>query len=541
MNAKVEIPSFEEIVDKAKNYSFKNRDFTSIQNYSKEELDVLIDLALHIKTNFDEFKSRPFVQQNASKREMAGIDFGEPSTRTMMSSLAAAEYLGYNTMILKEDGSSSRAKGESLKHQMLMLLGYHLKFMVKREPFEGVPAWFSINRNFLQKQRMADGLPIQNVPLINAGDGAHQHPTQTLLDLMTIKEYHGRFDVPIACIGDNKYSRVVNSLIQVAPKVGIKEMRFVSPEIFQISPQQEMYLRSHGIKYEKTMDVESALKESLVAYVTRFQTDRLDEKLRGALEQMIEELQKNFQITYKRLEAAHPNLILMHALPVDRNIKEIADDADFHPKAKHFVQSQNGLYARMGLMTMIAGGIESQEWSAPTYESSAGRLIEMPVTYEKGSKPKNAFIVYEMQDNGVAIDHIISGSGRHVDRYFNKKLASHMITMGQNMRKKDGTLKDVVKIFNYSLQEEDINALGLRAGGCTMNVIEKGHVMHKYEPIPGDVLISLLNCTNSKCITNPEYKEGAETIHRRVGQDPETKKHLYSCVYCDTFSDRWRD
>lgn len=256
--------------------------------------------------------------------------FYEPSTRTSASFTAAMERLGGSVIPINEVKYSSVAKGESLPDTVRSLECYS-DVIVLRHPEVGASA---IAAQYARK------------PIINAGDGIGEHPTQALLDLFTIIEEKGNVDgLTITMVGDLKYGRTVHSLSRLLSLYDVK-LNFVSPEILRLPEEIISELESKGIPIQEDTLLNQALTKSDVLYVTRIQKERFEEP------QDYENVKGTYVITSQSLAVAREDLILMHPLP---RVGEISMDLDDDPRAAYFRQMEYGMYVRMALLAMVLG------------------------------------------------------------------------------------------------------------------------------------------------------------------------------------------
>jgi aspartate carbamoyltransferase len=256
--------------------------------------------------------------------------FYEPSTRTASSFTAAMERLGGSVIPINEVKYSSVAKGESLPDTVRSLECYS-DVIVLRHPEVGASA---LAAQYARK------------PIINAGDGIGEHPTQALLDLFTIIEEKGYVDgLTITMLGDLKYGRTVHSLSRLLSLYDVK-LNFVSPEILRLPEEIISELESKGIPIQEYTLLDQALSESDVLYVTRIQKERFEEP------QDYENVKGTYIITKQSLAEASKDLILMHPLP---RVGEISMDLDDDPRAAYFRQMEYGMYVRMALLAMVLG------------------------------------------------------------------------------------------------------------------------------------------------------------------------------------------
>ena len=300
------------------------RHLIGIEDFSAQELDELVDCALDIIENPAKYSEK------CRGKKLATLFF-EPSTRTRLSFEAAMYELGGNVLGFSEAQSSSAAKGESVA-DTAKIISCYADIIAMRHPKEGAPLVASMNAT---------------VPVINAGDGGHNHPTQTLADLLTIKREKGRFDnLVVGMCGDLKFGRTVHSLITALQRYeGIKFV-LISPEELKIPDYVKAELKKSGIEYVETTDLVGALPELDILYMTRVQKERFfneEEYLR---------LKDSYVLDLQKLDCAKPDLCIMHPLP---RVNEISVSVDSDPRACYFVQALNGKYMRMALILKLLG------------------------------------------------------------------------------------------------------------------------------------------------------------------------------------------
>ena len=294
-----------------------------ITDLSVQEIDELIAVANDIIADPDKYA-------HACDRKKLATLFFEPSTRTRLSFEAAMYELGGHVLSVPDGGSSSAAKGESVADTAKTVSCY-ADIIAMRHPKEGAPYVASINAS---------------VPVINAGDGGHNHPTQTLTDLLTIQREKGRLgDMTVGVCGDLKFGRTVHSLIEAMCRYpGVKFM-LVSPEELKLpSYVKKDIIQAHGIPYTQTTDLEGALPEMDVLYMTRVQRERFfneEDYLR---------LKDSYILTPERLKKAREDMIILHPLP---RVNEISVAVDDDPRALYFKQALNGKYIRMALILKL--------------------------------------------------------------------------------------------------------------------------------------------------------------------------------------------
>ena len=299
------------------------RSLIDIVDFSVEELQQLLDTACDITENPDKYA-------DACKRKKLATLFFEPSTRTRLSFEAAMLELGGSVIGFSEAGSSSAAKGESVSDTARMISCY-ADIMAMRHPKEGAPYVAS---------------KAASIPVINAGDGGHCHPTQTLADLLTIYRELGRLDnLVIGCCGDLKYGRTVHSLISAMSRYNNIKVVLISPEELRL-PKYVKYevLDKNGMEYVETTSLEQAMPELDVLYMTRIQRERFDSF------DEYERLKDSYVLTAEKLQTAKPTMRVLHPLP---RVNEISVKVDDDPRAAYFRQALNGKYMRMALILKL--------------------------------------------------------------------------------------------------------------------------------------------------------------------------------------------
>jgi aspartate carbamoyltransferase catalytic subunit len=263
--------------------------------------------------------------------KMAATLFFEPSTRTRLSFETAVNRLGGRVVGFQDASTTSSSKGETLKDTILMV-GNYADVIIMRHHLEGAARYAS---------------EMTPVPIVNAGDGANQHPSQTLLDLYSIKKTQGRLeDLTITMVGDLKYGRTVHSLI-----VGMSHFNptfhFIAPEELRMPDEQKRFCELYGIRYEEHVAfTEEIINRTDILYMTRVQRERFTDLVEY-------ERVKNVYILHdKMLENSRPNLRVLHPLP---RVNEIAYDVDNNPKAYYIQQARNGLFTREAILCDVLG------------------------------------------------------------------------------------------------------------------------------------------------------------------------------------------
>ncbi len=296
---------------------------------SVEQINQLIDLANDIIKDSTRY-------QEVCKHKVLATLFFEPSTRTRLSFESAMLYLGGQVLGFSEASSSSSSKGETVSDTIRVVSSY-CDIIAMRHPKEGAPLVASMK---------------SQVPLINAGDGGHNHPTQTLTDLLTIKREKGRLDhLTIGFCGDLKFGRTVHSLLKALSRYEKVKFIFISPSELKIPEYlKNDLLDAKNLEYEEVERIEDVIDQLDIIYMTRVQKERFFN------EQDYIRLKDTYILDLKKLENSKKDLIIMHPLP---RVNEIATEIDDDPRAKYFDQVTNGKYMRMALiMTML--GLENE-------------------------------------------------------------------------------------------------------------------------------------------------------------------------------------
>ena len=306
--------------------NFKNRDIISIKDFSKEEIEYILEYAKHMIPYANGEKHTTLLNQHI----LAALFF-EPSTRTRLSFESAMHRLGGNVIGFADPSGTSQKKGESLADTIRMADSYS-DVIVIRHPQEGAA-------------RLA--AEFSEVPIINAGDGAGQHPTQCLLDLFTIltekKKIKGN---KVVLLGDLKYGRTVHSLAY-ALSLFKADLTFVSPETLKMPKEVINECKEFGVEPVSTSNLEKAIKEADVLYATRIQKERFPDA------EEYNRVVGSYKIDNILLQQAQKDLIVMHPLP---RVVEIDPEVDKTPHALYFKQAFNGLPVRMALLSLILGG-----------------------------------------------------------------------------------------------------------------------------------------------------------------------------------------
>ncbi len=304
------------------------RNLIDILDFSVEEIDSLILTAKDIVANPEKYREK------CKYKKLATLFF-EPSTRTRLSFEAAMLELGGSVLGFSEASSSSASKGESVGDTAQIVSGY-ADIIAMRHPKEGAPLVASMK---------------SNVPIINAGDGGHFHPTQTLTDLFTISREKGSFEnLTVGICGDLKFGRTVHSLVAAMARYKNVKFVFISPKELKIPDfVKENYLDKENIGYYETELLDEVIPTLDVLYMTRIQRERFDSP------EEYERLKDSYILTPEKLEPAKSDMIVLHPLP---RVNEISTKVDNDSRAAYFRQAVNGKYIRMALILKLLAETE---------------------------------------------------------------------------------------------------------------------------------------------------------------------------------------
>ena len=301
----------------------QNRHLIDLDSYSLDEIHEILQMAKMI------MKKPAYFTDSCHGKVLATL-FYEPSTRTQMSFQTAMLRLGGSVIGFDNPGNSSVSKGETLKDTIRVVSNY-ADIIAIRHPREGAAKAASM---------------FSRSPVINAGDGGHLHPTQTLTDLFTLMETKGTLShLTIGFCGDLKYGRTVHSLVQAMCNFNAT-FHFVSPVELQMPPAVKMHIKNMGLKYHEYTDLEDVIPFSDIIYMTRIQRERFSDPLE------YERVKDCYILETATLQGCKPTMKVLHPLP---RVNEIAMDVDVTPHAYYFQQARNGVYVRQALMAAILG------------------------------------------------------------------------------------------------------------------------------------------------------------------------------------------
>ena len=300
----------------------KKESFVSVVDLSKETI-------LHLMKKTESFEKNP--NQKLLDGKICATLFFEPSTRTRLSFETAVNRLGGKVIGFSDAATTSSSKGETLKDTIKMVANY-ADLIVMRHYLEGAARYAS---------------EVTDIPIINAGDGANQHPSQTMLDMYSLYKTQGRLEnLAITMVGDLKYGRTVHSLIEGMSHFN-PQFYFIAPEELKLPEIYRQWLEEHNIPFEEYIDFsEEIINQSDILYMTRVQRERFTDLME------YEKVKNVYILKNRMLEKSKPNLRILHPLP---RVNEIDSDVDDNPKAYYFEQARNGVYARQAIICDVLG------------------------------------------------------------------------------------------------------------------------------------------------------------------------------------------
>jgi len=300
----------------------EKRSFVTIANFSKEKILYMLEMAR-------EFEKHP--NRHLLYGRVVATLFFEPSTRTRLSFETAANRLGARVIGFSDPKATSSSKGETLKDTIKMVSNY-ADIIVMRHYLEGAATYAT---------------EVTNVPIVNAGDGAHQHPSQTMLDLYSIYKTQGTLEnLNIFLVGDLKYGRTVHSLIQAMRHFN-PTFHFIAPDELRMPEEYKIYCREHGIKFEEHHEFTAeSIADADILYMTRVQQERFTDLME------YERVKNVYILTPEMLVHSRKDMKILHPLP---RVNEISQGVDDCEQAYYFQQAQNGLYAREAILCDVLG------------------------------------------------------------------------------------------------------------------------------------------------------------------------------------------
>jgi aspartate carbamoyltransferase catalytic subunit len=296
------------------------KNLISITDFSKEEYLKIMELS-------QRFEANP--SQSLLKGKVIATLFFEPSTRTRLSFETAINRLGGKIIGFSDSNSSSVSKGETL-HDTIKMVSNYADMIIMRHPLEGSARYAA---------------EIADVPVINAGDGANQHPSQTLLDMYSIMKTQGRLDdINLFLVGDLKYGRTVHSLLMAMSEFDRPIFNFVAPPELAMPDEYKLFLSQKGIRYFEHLEFNDIINQADIIYMTRVQKERFIDPVE------YEKVKNVYILKNEMLVNTKPNVKILHPLP---RINEIHTNVDSNPKAYYFQQARNGVFTRMAIISHL--------------------------------------------------------------------------------------------------------------------------------------------------------------------------------------------
>jgi len=296
------------------------KNLISITDFSKEEYLKIMDLS-------EKFEANP--SQSLLKGKVIATLFFEPSTRTRLSFETAINRLGGKIIGFSDSNSSSVSKGETL-HDTIRMVSNYADMIIMRHPLEGSARYAA---------------EVASVPVINAGDGANQHPSQTLLDMYSIRKTQGRLDdINLFLVGDLKYGRTVHSLLMAMSQFRNPIFNFVAPPELAMPDEYKLFLSQKGIRYFEHLEFNDIINQADIIYMTRVQKERFIDPVE------YEKVKNVYILRNEMLSGTKPTVKILHPLP---RINEIHTDVDNNPKAYYFDQARNGVFTRMAIISHL--------------------------------------------------------------------------------------------------------------------------------------------------------------------------------------------
>jgi len=296
------------------------KNLISITDFSKEEYLKIMELS-------SQFEENP--SQSLLKGKVIATLFFEPSTRTRLSFETAINRLGGKIIGFSDSNSSSVSKGETL-HDTIKMVSNYADMIIMRHPLEGSARYAA---------------EVSDVPVINAGDGANQHPSQTLLDMYSIMKTQGRLDdINLFMVGDLKYGRTVHSLLMAMSQFNNPIFNFVAPPELAMPDEYKLYLTNKGIRYFEHLEFNDIINQADIIYMTRVQKERFIDPVE------YEKVKNVYILKNEMLANTKPTVKILHPLP---RINEIHTNVDGNPKAYYFTQARNGVFTRMAIISHL--------------------------------------------------------------------------------------------------------------------------------------------------------------------------------------------
>ena len=437
------------------------------------------------------FEADPHRQVLAGK-VIASLFF-EPSTRTRLSFESAINHLGGRVIGFSETANTSVSKGETF-HDTIMVISNYCDLIVMRHSIEGAARYAS---------------EISKVPVVNAGDGANQHPSQTLLDLYSIQKTQGTLDgLHIAMVGDLKYGRTVHSLLQ-AMSFFNPTFTFVAPDELKMPDEYKLFLDEKGIPYTETRNMEEAIDSADIVYMTRVQRERFSDPME------YERVKNVYVLRNSMLERTKPNMRILHPLPrVERSTR--TSTATPKPTISN----------RPKTAYTPAWPSSATCWASPNKRNKPHNTRHTMTDHTEGKLEVRAI------ENGTVIDHIPSDCLFKIIKILDLEHDTHRITFGTNLESKRMGSKAIIKINDRFCKQDELNRIAIVAPMAKVNIIENFRVTEKRNVTIPETVRGFVRCVNPKCITNNEPVETSFTVIR------EGEQIALRCKYCEKITHR---
>jgi aspartate carbamoyltransferase catalytic subunit len=491
---------------------FAGRDLTDIHSFTTDELLFILDKAAVVKQALAN-KDVAGYRFAGDRDLLAALLFYENSTRTRTSFEIAAMRLGLRTTGFASAEGTSVKKGESLRHTLDMYEAYQCDAVIMRHPLDG-SARFA-----------AEHL---GVPVFNAGDGKHEHPTQTLLDLFTIREHIGRLtDFDMGICGDLKYGRTVHSLVVALEKFEGVRIHLFSHEILSLPGTLLDLLEVKGASVTVHENLAALAAAVDVLYQTRIQKERMPD---------ISEYEKAKAasvFTPQMMADTRDGFGLMHPLPIDKTAPSIPASVDRHPKALYKTQAGNGVPTRLTELALALGllgdDFEGLAWQSPAVDEEF--MVEREI---RQRPPRTDVSIRPLRDSGVVIDHMEPYKEDLLVRLLKVRERRNIYRAATvKSLARPGSVKGMLMIEDREFTDDELRAIAAVSPGCTVNIVKGAKVQRKLRmKLPARIEgIEGMTCTNKDCISRAEHLEAVWPLMVRAGDDK------VRCHYCDQLMD----
>ncbi len=483
------------------------RGLIDIHSLSPEGILSILELARRLKEALAR-RDIPGYKLGRDRDMLVALLFYENSTRTRSSFEIAALRLGLQVTGFGSIEGSSVKKGESLAHTLDMFDAYQCDAVILRHPLDGA-AKLASNR--------------VGIPVFNAGDGKRQHPTQTILDLFTILERHGRLDhLHIGLSGDLKYGRTAHTLALALTLFPGNTLHLNAPANLAMPAAITDLARARGTEVVLHTSLERMVPELDIFYQTRIQRERMPDPME------FEEAKKAGVFTLDLMDRTRPGFGLMHPLPIDKALPGILPELDDHPGALYKTQAGNGVPTRMAQLALALGLADDHIAGAQReIDSSDSFLTTLPVS----RKPvREGVSIRPIRDRGVVIDHL---------RPYAESLLARLLKLeerGDIYRaatvrsvKRPENIKGMLMIEDRALTEAELALVAALSPGARVNRIVNSQVIEKLALALPDTIagIESLHCPNSGCVSRPEHREHVAPSFVKMGPD------TVACTWCD--------